>query len=157
MKDYPSGTLGPQEFIDICQRFFPDGDASRFASLFYCLFEHDQQGYVGFAQFMDTLSVVARGTLEEKIAWTFRLYDQDGDGYVTKDDMLHVVDSIYEMVDPHSDIYLDGIPQVERVEEIFNRMDQDDDDVLSLKDFVEGCKADENILKVLSSFSRFSY
>jgi Ca2+-binding EF-hand superfamily protein len=50
------------------------------------------------------LSTLLRGSREEKLAWIFYLYDVDSDGYISMDDMLHVVEAIYEMagnnVDP---------------------------------------------------------
>jgi len=37
------------------------------------------------------LSVLSRGNLHEKLLWTFSLYDTNGDGIVTKDEMLDIV------------------------------------------------------------------
>lgn len=34
--------------------------------------------------FMRGLSISCRGTVDEKLEWAFRLYDQDADGFVSK-------------------------------------------------------------------------
>lgn len=44
------------------------------------------------------LSKVSRGSTEEKLQWIFGLYDLDGDGLISKEEMLDVVGSIYEML-----------------------------------------------------------
>jgi len=36
--------------------------------------------------------------VEEKLQWVFGLYDLDGDGLISKEEMLDVVGSIYEML-----------------------------------------------------------
>lgn len=36
--------------------------------------------------------------MEEKLQWVFGLYDLDGDGLISKEEMLDVVGSIYEML-----------------------------------------------------------
>lgn len=44
------------------------------------------------------LSVLVRGSVEEKLRWTFSLYDVNGDGYVTKDDLQDIVAAIHGLV-----------------------------------------------------------
>jgi len=45
-------------------------------------------------EFVSGLSVLSRGNLHEKLLWTFSLYDTNGDGIVTKDEMLDIVTAI---------------------------------------------------------------
>lgn len=49
-------------------------------------------------EFLTILSKVSRGSVEEKLQWVFGLYDLDGDGLISKEEMLDVVGSIYEML-----------------------------------------------------------
>jgi Ca2+-binding EF-hand superfamily protein len=44
------------------------------------------------------LSILSRGTIDEKLRWIFNLYDLNRDGKVTKDEMLLIVKSIYELM-----------------------------------------------------------
>lgn len=41
--------------------------------------------------------------MDEKLQWTFSLYDINGDGYITRDEMTDIVTAIYELMGRHPD------------------------------------------------------
>ena len=45
-----------------------------------------------------TLSTLLHGTLHEKLMWTFRLYDLDCDGQITKTELGNVVVAVYQLM-----------------------------------------------------------
>nr|CAH7766198.1 unnamed protein product [Callosobruchus chinensis] len=97
-------------------------------------------GSIEFEEFIRALSVTSRGA--------FRLYDVDNDGFITRDEMYNIVDAIYQMVgqQPSED---ENTPQ-KRVDKIFDQMDKNHDDRLTLEEFREGSKADPRIVQALT-------
>lgn len=49
-------------------------------------------------KFVQGLSILSRGTLEEKLCWTFQLYDINSDGHITKEEMNDIVTAIYNLM-----------------------------------------------------------
>ena len=48
-----------------------------------------------------SLSTLLRGTTNEKLQWTFTLYDLNGDGYITKQEVLNVMIAVHELMGVH--------------------------------------------------------
>lgn len=49
-------------------------------------------------EFIQALSDLSYGSFDDKLRWTFSLYDQDGDGVITRNELEHVVASVYSLM-----------------------------------------------------------
>ncbi|XP_058715280.1 calsenilin isoform X3 [Poecile atricapillus] len=97
-QECPSGLVDEETFTLIYSRFFPQGDASSYAHFLFDAFDADRNGALCFQDFAVGLSVLLRGTEQQKLRWTFDLYDVNKDGYISKEDMLEIMKSIYAMM-----------------------------------------------------------
>ena len=88
MLDCPNGELGPSQFTDICCEIFPwNKKFQNFSQHIFRTFDTNNDGFLDFQEFLLGLHITSEGTREEKFAWLFNLYDQDGDGVIELSEM----------------------------------------------------------------------
>ncbi|KAK6195473.1 neuronal calcium sensor 1 [Patella vulgata] len=150
MKDCPDGKLTLIGFSKIYQQFFPYGDPSKFATFVFNVFDENKDGYIEFGEFLQALSVTSRGNVEEKLKWAFKLYDIDNDGFITKVELLDIVEAIYQMVGGMVNLPEDENTPEKRVNRIFAVMDKNKDNKLTFDEFLEGSKEDPTIIQALT-------
>ncbi|XP_022342797.1 neurocalcin homolog [Crassostrea virginica] len=149
IKECPNGSLTMPEFKKIYSDFFPRGDATSFAEYVFNAFDENQDGTLDFREFMCALSVSTRGSLDQKIQFAFRIYDIDGDGFISKQEMLEIIRAIHKMVESSMKSEQSKLAPEERTNVIFKRMDKNADDKLSLEEFMNGVKEDQSIVSFL--------
>uniref|UniRef100_A0A8I3RTG3 Potassium voltage-gated channel interacting protein 3 n=1 Tax=Canis lupus familiaris TaxID=9615 RepID=A0A8I3RTG3_CANLF len=148
----PTGLVDEDTFKLIYSQFFPQGDATTYAHFLFNAFDADGNGAIHFEDFVVGLSILLRGTVHEKLKWAFNLYDINKDGYITKEEMLAIMKSIYDMMGRHTYPILREDAPLEHVERFFQKMDRNQDGVVTIDEFLETCQKDENIMSSMQLF-----
>ncbi|XP_059396058.1 calsenilin isoform X1 [Carassius carassius] len=148
----PSGLVDEETFKSIYSQFFPQGDATTYAHFLFNAFDMDRNGSIRFEDFVIGLSVLLRGSVTEKLRWAFNLYDINKDGYITKEEMLAIMKSIYDMMGRYTFPCVKDNAAFEHVEKFFQKMDRNRDGVVTIDEFIETCQKDENIMSSMQLF-----
>ncbi|XP_072726138.1 A-type potassium channel modulatory protein KCNIP2 isoform X1 [Ciconia boyciana] len=148
----PSGIVNEENFKQIYSQFFPQGDSSTYATFLFNAFDTDHDGSVSFEDFVSGLSIILRGTIDDRLNWAFNLYDLNKDGCITKEEMLDIMKSIYDMMGKYTYPAMREEAPREHVENFFQKMDRNNDGVVTIEEFLESCQKDENIMRSMQLF-----
>jgi len=58
---------------------------------YFSAFDSDKNGTINFLEFVTGLSVVQRGSLEERLQFMFKAYDTDGNGVLSPDEIYNLL------------------------------------------------------------------
>nr|XP_017204003.1 Kv channel-interacting protein 2 isoform X3 [Oryctolagus cuniculus] len=152
LQECPSGIVNEENFKQIYSQFFPQGDSSTYATFLFNAFDTNHDGSVSFEDFVAGLSVILRGTVDDRLNWAFNLYDLNKDGCITKEEMLDIMKSIYDMMGKYTYPALREEAPREHVESFFQKMDRNKDGVVTIEEFIESCQKDENIMRSMQLF-----
>ncbi|XP_008567131.1 PREDICTED: guanylyl cyclase-activating protein 2 [Galeopterus variegatus] len=149
----PSGTLFMHEF----KRFFKvtgNEEATQYVEGMFRAFDKNGDNTIDFLEYVAALNLVLRGTLEHKLKWTFKIYDKDRNGCISRLELLDIVEAIYKLkkacrleVETKQDGQL--LTPEEVVDRIFLLVDENGDGQLSLDEFIEGARRDKWVMKML--------
>ncbi|CAH0553247.1 unnamed protein product [Brassicogethes aeneus] len=137
----------------IYAQFFPQGaNSSQYAHYVFNTLDQDHSGLISFEDFVHNLSVLSRGSLEEKLRWAFTLYDINGDGCITREEMTDIVTAVYELMGKLAEPSIEEDTVKEKVDSIFKKMDKNGDGVVTLDEFLECCQEDIDISSSMAVF-----
>ncbi|EGV62676.1 Calcium-binding protein NCS-1 [Yamadazyma tenuis] len=153
IRDCPSGQLSEEEFIKVFKQFFPFGDPLDYCHYLFKVFDVDKSNYIDFKEFIVALSVTSRGSMDQKINWSFRLYDHNKTGKLTYDDILIIVNAVYKMIGSMVALPPDEKTPELRTQKFFRLLNKDyKSDTITLEGFKQLAKLDPAIMNSISSF-----
>ncbi|KAF5929719.1 guanylyl cyclase-activating protein 2 [Diceros bicornis minor] len=149
----PSGTLFMHEF----KRFFKvtgNEEATQYVEGMFRAFDKNGDNTIDFLEYVAALNLVLRGTLEHKLKWTFKIYDEDRNGCIDRLELLDIVEAIYKLkkacsVETEAQQQSQLLTPEEVVDKIFLLVDENGDGQLSLNEFIEGARRDKWVMKML--------
>ncbi|RXN36587.1 Kv channel-interacting 2-like protein [Labeo rohita] len=94
----PSGVVTEDVFKLIYSQFFPQGDSSIYAHYLFEAFDTNRNGCLSFKEFVAGLSLILRGSIYDRLNWAFHFYDLDKDGFITREEMMKIMKSIYVLM-----------------------------------------------------------
>ena len=154
--DCSSGRMDIVEFKKMYSMMYPNGVEDKYVEHVFRSFDTNGDNEVDFREFMVSLSVTSRGTIEQKLEWAFNVYDINGDGFITQNEMLEILSAMHNMTGNTES----GIKNVNTtkvvIDDIFKQLDKDKDGKISMKEFVEGSGTNPIIISRLSQINRES-
>ncbi|NXR23893.1 EFCB1 protein, partial [Cinclus mexicanus] len=120
----------------------------------FSIFDRDNDGCITVVEWVEGLGVLLRGTLEEKMKFCFAIYDLNGDGYISREEMFQMLKNSL-LIQPADEEPDEGVKDL--VEIALKKMastylfvpfllqDHDHDGKLSFTDFEKAVR-DENLL-----------
>ncbi|XP_036441082.1 guanylyl cyclase-activating protein 2-like [Colossoma macropomum] len=146
----PSGKLHLHEFKRI---FGITSDSTEEESAYmenlFRSFDANNDNTIDFMEYVAALHLVLRGRLEDKLKWSFKVYDRDGNGRLDRQEVKHVIKIIYKLRKHDHPSDTEKLTPDEICERIFERIDQNNDGQISLQEFIEGAQRDQWVMDQL--------
>ena len=102
----------------------------------FTLFDETGDGQINFREFVCGISVIMRGNIKDKLEFSFQLYDFDGNGCVTPQEMKDCLMSMNNTASYFGDTPVTKEEADSLVDAIFKESDANNDGVLDYKEYM---------------------
>eukprot|EP01136_Pigoraptor_vietnamica_P035783 Opistho-1_new@101485 len=106
-------------------------NATVFLERLFDAFDVNHDHSIDFREFIHGLNIFLKGTPQEKLELSFRMYDIDRNGYIDREELFEIMSNVYKLY--YKDDNRDYIRAM--VNRIFQDLDVNDDGQLSMTEF----------------------
>lgn len=148
--DVQNGTMNKEEFKKAYFNLYThDGDCSALAEHVFRVFDRNGDGNIDFKEFIAHMTTISKGKIDDKLSAAFNVYDINANGFISREEMLEIIESIYKLVEHITEFSEDEATPEMRVTKFMELMDKNQDGQLSLKEFIKGAKKCPTVVKIL--------
>lgn len=144
MKESPSGLITLFELKTMLELQGMTEEAGSYVDQVFLTFDMDGDGYIDFVEYIAAVSLLLKGEINQKLKWYFKLFDQDGNGKIDKDELETIFKAIQDITRDYS------IPPEEIVTLIYEKIDVNGEGELTLEEFISGAKDHPDIMDMLT-------
>uniref|UniRef100_A0A8C9V9T8 Guanylate cyclase activator 1g n=1 Tax=Scleropages formosus TaxID=113540 RepID=A0A8C9V9T8_SCLFO len=147
----PSGKLHLHEFKKI---FGINSDSSpeeaAYIENLFRSFDINEDDTLDFLEYVAAVHLVLRGSLEDKLRWSFKVYDSNGNGRLDKHEVMHIITIIHKIRNHSASPKTTALTPEQICDRIFGLIDKNKDGEISLEEFLEGAQQDKWLLDNLT-------
>lgn len=138
LQQFPDGKVSLENWKLHYQKIFKNTSSDSYAEYTFHRFDTNLDGVLDFRELLTIVSIQTRGTLEEKLMTIFEMYDQNSDGYISRDEILEVMTAFCNFMKNVNHSLNDETLPLRYVEEVFTSLDTNRDGKLSLEEYLSG-------------------
>ncbi|TKS80835.1 Guanylyl cyclase-activating protein 3 [Collichthys lucidus] len=144
MKESPSGVITLFELKTMLDMTGMTEEASSYVDQVFLTFDMDGDGYIDFVEYIAAISLLLKGEINQKLKWYFKLFDQDGNGKIDKEELETIFKAIQDITRSYE------IPPDEIVTLIYEKIDVRGEGELTLEEFISGAREHPDIMDMLT-------
>ena len=96
MKTCPSGVMTKKKFTELSREAL-GADAEFLADSLFRVFDEDKSGTMEFIEYMLAINATNLDSPEAKLKWMFSIFDKDGGGTISGDEIEDLLRGLFEM------------------------------------------------------------
>ncbi|XP_041726647.1 recoverin-like [Coregonus clupeaformis] len=151
LKECPTGRITKEQFEGIYASFFPNADPTEYARHVFRSFDTNADGQLDFKEYIVALHLTSGGKTLQKLEWAFALYDVDGNGTISKNEIQEIVKSIFNMIpeEDQKDLPEDENTPDKRADKVWDFFGKKEDDKIAEREFIQGVMDNKDILRLI--------
>ncbi|MEQ2256619.1 hypothetical protein ILYODFUR_025978 [Ilyodon furcidens] len=147
LRECPSGALHLHEFKRIFGVQSSSPEESLFLETIFRSFDTNQDNTLDFIEYVAALNLILRGSLEDRLKWSFKMYDRDGNGKLDRKEVKSLIRILHKIKLQKTEVSLTPSQICDR---IFELVDNNNDGEITLSEFMEGAQKDEWLIDLLN-------
>ncbi|XP_041654391.1 guanylyl cyclase-activating protein 3 [Cheilinus undulatus] len=144
MRESPSGLITLFELKTMLEMNGMTEEAHSYVDQVFFTFDMDGDGYIDFVEYIAGISLLLKGEINQKLKWYFKLFDQDGNGKIDKEEMETIFKAIQDITRSYD------IPPEEIVTVVYEKIDVNGEGELTLEEFISGARDHPDIMDMLA-------
>ncbi|CAF0745540.1 unnamed protein product [Adineta steineri] len=118
-------------------------------SAIYQAFDTDNNGKVDFKEFVIGFLLTTKGSMEEKLDYTFQLYDIDKDGYIDQSEIDVMAKYVYRMLGGNGTEF----GSIELLKHFISSCHCNEQGLITKENFIRALSKNELLCQLLSPFT----